>query len=215
MRIDSTAIVRGILRGLRYPLRGLLMVLFVYVCARTSEEVLRKDEREMVGGTQYYGAPYVYASLGPVEQDEDGVFSVDIIEPSVHWRNVAFFCAVGLIGALRLPPIPRPGTALRPLRLPLGATPIPEEVKTLEDPRLLWLAFNSAVCLLYVLAGSLHGYGMIVGPIGWIHASVVRGRYPRYGRRFTWLSTTARAMATAATLCGVGVYLGVALRLRG
>lgn len=192
------------LRVLQYPVQGVLVLLLIHASADATEEMLRPLDDGRVGGIREYliGVPLAYrrithycSGLGP--------FGYHNFDPVMLWLDIWFFLAVAHIGALRLPK--------------LGARPKPREAPSVREApgrwRLVALGAHGVVGLIYLVVGGLSGYGMVVGPVSWWHAAVVRNRFASLGRRPSWLSSVHWGLATAMGISGVTVYICAVYKL--
>lgn len=189
--------------------RALVIFAILTAAAWSTEHWSRKHEDARVGGSIHEGAPFAYR-VYRVDSSEIG-WSTTELDRMVLAANIGVFAIIALVSAihwLRAETSAEPGT---PMRLPLGADPLPPEATARTEPRLRRLALHGMVSLAVTLAGALLGLGVMFGLVGWWYGERLCSRYTMFGRRPDWHAMATRELGAPVLLTSFLVLLGVLL----
>jgi hypothetical protein len=188
-----------------------VLVIFAIVLgtARSTEWLLRIHDEGRVGASTYEGAPFSYRVLHPASVE--GTRSRVEFDRAAYAANLGLFAVLGLLAAIHWSHAARSSGPSKPVRLPLGAEPLPPQASAHDHPRLRRMAIRSAACLTMTMAGAFLGLGVIVGLLGGWYGSRLCLQYEMLGRQPAWMATTAREIGPAIALTSLLAAMGVLL----
>lgn len=197
------------MRWSAFAVRTLVIFAVLTAAAWSTEQWSRAEEPGRVGGSTRQGAPFTYL-VHRVDSSEDG-------GSSTRFDGTAFAANLGVFGIIALGSAAhwaRSGRSTepgKPMRLPLGAEPLPPEATVRSEPRLRCLAVRDMVALVLAIAGALVGLGVVLGLIGgWVGARSCT-QYRMLGRRPEWHAMAGRELGPPVALASLLALLGVLL----
>lgn len=190
---------------------------FVIVAATTYSTgyLARIPDHGRTGGTFHEGAPFTYrASDSSVEWDMDSRERFDATALAANLGLIAF---ISLVTALQWSRASQPRDPSQPLRLPLGAEPLPPTATARNNPRLRRMAIRSTAALTLTLVGAFMGMGVVFGLLaGWWYGGRLCDQYEMFGHSSHWTAIAARkigpAVVVASMLATMGVFLHWGIR---
>jgi hypothetical protein len=193
-----------------FSVRALVLFAVLTAAAWTTEQWARQPEGNRVGGSiTHEGAPFAYR-VHRGDSSEHGR-STTKLDHTALAANVGVFAIIALASAAHWSRAARPTEPGMPMRLPLGAEPLPPEATAHSEPQLRRLATHGMVSLVLALAGALLGLGMVLGLVAWWYGDHVCSRYARLGRRPEWHALAARELGPPVVLTSLLALLGVLL----
>ena len=190
-----------------FVVRALVTFAVLAAAGWSTEQWSRAHEEDRVGGSTHEGAPFAYR-VYRVDSSELGRSSTKF-DRNALVANVGVFAVIALVSAAHWSRARRstePGT---PMRLPLGAEPLPPEATARSEPRLRRLALHGMVALVITLAGALLGLGLGLGLVGWWYGERLCSRYAMLGRRPDWHAVAARELGPPVALTSLLALVGV------
>lgn len=185
-----------------------VLVAFVVVTAAGwSTEQQSRSYEDRVAGSIYEGAPFAYR-VHRVDSSEDG-WSSTRFDRTALAANFGVFAIISLVSAIHWSRAQRSTKPGAPMRLPLGAEPLPPEATVHDEPRLRRLALRGMVALVITLAGALLGLGLVLGLMGWWYGERLCSRYAALGRPPEWHAVVVRELGPPVALASLLALLGV------
>lgn len=197
------------MRWSAFIVRTLVILAILTAAAWSTEQRARTYEGEHVGGSTREGAPFAYR-VHRVDSSEDG-------RSSTRFDRTAFAANLGVLASIALASAAHWSRATgsrephTPMRLPLGAEPLPPGATVRNEPRLRRLAVRGVVAVVVTLAGALLGLGVGLGLLGWWYGARSCSRYAMLGRAPTWPAVVARELGPPVALTSLLALLGVLL----
>jgi hypothetical protein len=193
-----------------FVVRALVIFAVLAAAAWSTEQWARPHEGNRVGGSSTRkGAPVAYR-VHRADSSELG-WSSTRFDRAALAANIGVFAIIALASAAHWSRAARSTEPGMPMRLPLGAVPLPPEATTRNEPRLRRLALHGLGSLLLTLAGALLGLGLVLGLVGWWYGEHLCSRYAMLGRRPDWRAMAARELGLPVALTSLLALLGVLL----
>lgn len=189
--------------------RALVVFAVVTAAGWSTEQWARADEAGRVGGSTREGAPFTYR-VHRIDSSEGG-WSSTRFDGTAFAANLGVFGIIALGSAAHWSRSGRSTERGKPMRLPLGAEPLPPEATARNEPRLRTLMLHGMVALAFTLVGALLGLGLVLGLLGWWYGGRLCSRYAMLGRGPSWHAMTVRALGLPVVLTSLLSLLGVLL----
>lgn len=197
-----------------FVIRALVVFAVLAAAGWSTEQWARMGQTGRVGGSTRQGAPFTYR-VHRIDSSEDG-------QSSTRFDGAALAANLGMLGIMALASAAHWGHRGRstapgmPMRLPLGAEPLPPEANVRNEPRLRHLALRGRVALVVTVVGAILGLGLVLGIVGWSYGGRLCTRDSMLGRAPRWSAVAVREIgppvAVTSLLALLGVLLGWGIR---